>query len=254
MCTCQADLADPKTMATPHFYYPELQGTEQQVMLTGAEAAHARNSRRLRAGQNLSLLNGLGLVADCQIIEIERDAVSLQVLSFVQFKKPDHSLTIVTAIAKGDRQRTMIDMLAQLGVSQIITLECEFSVTKYNAKQTEKWQRVAVEACKQSQNPWLPVFGPHYSVPEVLQWLGKHTAHTALYADARGLNGSELAFSGDHLVILIGPEGGFSSREVSLFEADDLTPIKLGPAILRTETAAICAAAQFNHKISYTDK
>ncbi|MFT4629298.1 MAG: 16S rRNA (uracil1498-N3)-methyltransferase [Arenicella sp.] len=235
-------------MSTPTFFHANLSLGDTSASLEGSEIAHARNSRRLKTGQEIKLLNGNGLVAECEIDQIGRNLLTVSVQNIREVAPSSHKLTIATAIPKGDRQRTMVDMLTQLSVSEIIALECDYSVTTVKGKLIQKWQRVAIEACKQSQNPYLPLIGQSLPVPALLESLRSQSTIQAFYTDAGGERVSEMlkaAVANENTTILIGPEGGFSEAEISAFDRAGLLPLRLAADILRTETAAITAAAMF---------
>ena len=232
-------------MATPTFYHPQLTADSRQVELSAAESAHAAKSRRLRAGQDIRLFDGKGLVAKAVIVESIRGSICAEVSSCQRSASRQSGLIIATAIPKGDRQRTMVDMLTQLGVYQIIPLQCEHSVTRFSDNMRSKWQRISVEACKQSQNPWLPTIGEYQTIMELLESRSEQSKMTFFYADGAGERMSQLTFDSDHTVILVGPEGGFSSAESAQLQSAGISPVRLSTGILRTETAAISAASQF---------
>ena len=231
-------------MALATFYHPALEQSDKNVVLSVAESAHATKSRRLRQGSAIQLINGRGLLAQAHILQNSKDGVSTQIDSIEKRVSPP-KISIATAIPKGDRQRTMIDMLTQLGVSEIIPLRCERSITKYKSTIQEKWQRVAIEACKQSSNPWLPKISVERDIQKVLC----QSDGLAIYADASGSPMTIVKTNlSDKLTIIIGPEGGFSKQEISLLN-ESCSAVNLGLNILRTELACVIAASHARHII-----
>ena len=238
-------------MAIPSFYCPELnsalfESDAPLITLSKNESAHAIKSRRLRQGQEVNLLNGQGGFSKGSIIVVDKRAVEIQLTSFRQKPKNSSSITIATAIPKGDRQKVMIDMLTQLGVSRVIPLNCEHSVTRYSDNLALKWERTAIEACKQSQNPWLPIISSAQTIEQLLNSEDSKLA----YADASGesielLGRSLYQDKAANLTVIIGPEGGFSDNEIKLMAEQKCLPIKLADFILRTESAAITTVSQF---------
>ena len=222
-------------------------------MLSENESAHAIKSKRLRVGDECQLINGTGLTASCVVQNIEAKKLVALIKEIFEHRPPDSLFSIAVALPKGDRQRTMIDMLTQLGVSDIYPLACRHSVTKFNTNTRKKWQRTAVEACKQSQNPWLPEIHELFSIEEMLQELNARADTLACYADAAGDSILELSSPGKKLVVLIGPEGGFSKHEIECFKASGLHALTLAKTILRTETAAVSAAAQLSANVIEND-
>ena len=239
-------------MATPSFFSTELsvallENDQPSITLSESESGHAVRSRRLREGQVVNVLNGQGITAHGKINVINKRAVEIGFDSYDVKKQVSPTLTIATAIPKGDRQKVMVDMLTQLGVSEIIPLDCEHSVTRYSDNLRKKWQRAAIESCKQSQNPWLP----HIANGCGLNRLIDKPDYCKVYADAVGTNMASVGFSvGDseisNLMVIIGPEGGLSSAEIALLAGQNIKAVSLNNHILRTEAAAITAIAQFS--------
>lgn len=230
-------------MSLPTFYYADLHTEQTFIELSTDESSHAVKSRRLKSGQKVCLLNGAGLTAEGTIAEQRRNRLGVNLDEFQAHAQPARSVTIATAVPKGDRQRVMVDMLSQHAVTRILPLNCDYSVTRFNSKLGQKWQRYAVEACKQSQNPWLPEIAEPLSISELPAWMQQNQAK-AYYADKSGDYGSETIAGTKPLLFIIGPEGGFSPNEFSLLQQFGVQPIKLAETILRTEAAAINALIQ----------
>ena len=230
-------------MSIPTFYHPQLLESDSSVEMSAEESAHAVKSRRLRAGQKIRLFNGRGLVASAKMSSINRSSVQVSIIQCRQFNKNENNVSVLTAIPKGDRQRFMVDALCQLGVHQIIPLNCEHSVTRFTDKIAKKWQRFAIEACKQSQNAWLPVIGEQQYLDK---WLAQRNSSETrlLFAHADGEIPKNLVnteVKNQQSSVCIGPEGGFSAHEIDSFKAAGGIPISLSENILRTETAAIAS-------------
>jgi len=232
-------------MSTPTFYHQSLSKRDESVVLSSTESSHAANARRMRVGQAVHLFNGEGLIADGEISHLERREVNVRVTGFKEVEKPNTQLTIATAVPKGDRQRVLIDMLTQLGVTRIVPIVYEFSVSQFNDKVSVKWQRYIIEACKQSRNPWLPMIGQAEPVVDFVE----SCDDGLMAADAQGESMQGLL--NDHIrdqasaTILIGPEGGFSASEYAILSQNKVKYVKIGPYILRTEAAAVVAASQW---------
>ena len=231
-------------MAIPSFFHPGLNNRESTIELEPSEASHAVKARRLRVGDTVRIFNGNGLSANGVLQSIERRAVTLELHEFEMHSRPEQAISVAVAIPKGDRQKVLIDNLTQLGLFEIIPLRCDRSVTKTSKNTLEKWQRVAIEACKQSQNPWLPKVLGERSLDELLS----ESERSLYYADACGepISDVKKTVSTSSLVtIIVGPEGGFTLQEFTKLEQNSISSFKLGPYILRTEAAAIAAVAAF---------
>jgi 16S rRNA (uracil1498-N3)-methyltransferase len=133
----------------------------------------------------------------------------------------------------------MVDMLTQLGVGRIIPLQCDRSITKFNSAHRQKWQRVAVEACKQAQNPWVPQIDELQTIEQVL---GEKNG-LKLFADKDGRALSTINVI-EPLTCLVGPEGGFSPNEYAKFAKNGVESAGLSKHILRIELAAITMMTQ----------
>jgi len=199
--------------------------------------------RRLRVGDAICVLNGSGLRANCFISEVGRNSLLANINDWIEFDPKPRRLTIASAIPKRDRQRTMVDMLTQLGVAKIIPLECKRSTTPAKAAMFGKWQRYAIEACKQSQNPWLPEIAPSLSLHGLLADMQADAVY--MYADINGQKLAQLTNNGGDGVVIIGPEGGFSEQEQLDMCNAGVKRLYLGDHILRTELAGVASATQF---------
>lgn len=227
-------------MATPCFYYPELDQEGVVAALSTAESAHALQSRRLKTGSLVNLINGQGLKAKARIVETAKRGVLVHVETVQRFAKPSSELTIAVAMPKGDRQKTMVDILTQQGVTKIIPLVSQYTVSNLKDSQIQKLQRLVIESCKQSQNPWLTEISHPSSIDAILELNA-----SKYFASQGGDDFYKYRSKVGQVIVFIGPEGGFSESEVSGFERNDVQGIALGEHILRTEAAAVSVAALF---------
>ena len=226
-------------MATAGFFHPDIPPTEHTVRLDAHEAHHAKGALRLRVGDRIKLLDGAGIIADCVIEAISRDALDASVISRELIPAPARSVHIYCALPKGDRQRNLVDMLTQIGIAEFTPIQCERSVVKPKAINMERLQRIAIEACKQSHNPFLPVLHPPADLKETIE-RACGAGEICLVAD-RGGKAIEVPAHG-HLNVFIGPEGGFTTAELRLLSEAGAQSVGLGSNILRIETAAILLA------------
>lgn len=220
------------------------------ITLSPQESHHAFKVRRMKQGDELMLLNGIGAKVTGVIHQCDRNALVVHVSSVTQIQEPLRRVEIAVALPKGDRQKQMLDMLAQLGVASITPLLCEFSVSQYSEKIVQRWQRTLLEACKQSENPFLPEI---HEAQTPLSFVDAHFANAVssddliYYADIDGITPSALVFKDEpqRVSIMIGPEGGYSNSELSALQKKGIPRLKLSHYILRIEAAAVAAAAAF---------
>ena len=154
-------------MTKEHWFFAEhIPKSGIETVLSDAEASHAVRTRRLRIDDPLVIFDGKGQSAAARIIEITQRPLSVRLhigeRDWSPKKKP--SLHLVSALPKGDRQNTMIDMATQLGVDVLTPLMCERSVSVSRKGNRDRWDRIVVEACKQSHRPWLPTLAEESSL------------------------------------------------------------------------------------------
>ena len=213
----------------------------------GEDAAHHVSSvLRLRCGDPLVLFDGKG--AECRGV-IDRIgkrqvAVRIETHALIDRESP-LKVTLAQGISRGERMDYTIQKAVELGVAAIAPLNTQRSTVKLDAERTEKrlahWRKVMVSACEQCGRNHLPALMPVQNLP---QWLAQ--AHDELKIVLRG--GAETPLTSlsppQHgVTMLIGPEGGLDETEIRAAEQARYRPVRLGPRILRTETAAVTALA-----------
>lgn len=214
--------------------------------LTGDEAWHAVAVKRVQAGDTVELLDGRGTVATATVTASEkrkRGAVlDLRVESVRSDAPTSPRVEVWSAVPKADRAAHMIDQLAQAGAAVWRPLIAARSVTDADHK-ADRLQRIATEASKQCGRAWHLAIDPPVTVADATSWTVTHKppACALLVADAGGAPPSDLPRA-DHIAVLIGPEGGFTEDELAALRAAGAAPVRLGPHVLRTETAAVAAA------------
>ena len=237
-------------MAEPLFYAEYLAEPGATLTLTGDEARHAAASRRLRIGDTLWLFDGQGGIARATVLNIATAARALDLR--IEERRiepaPQPMIHLACALPKGDRQSTLLDMAVQLGMTQFTPLECERSVVKPSKGGAARWRRICLESCKQSRRTHLPVLYPPAGPGEVVNhairrggtvWMAHPSAQAIPLASALSQTASV------DVTILVGPEGGFTEKEVHQATGAGAGLLELESAILRIETAAVALIAAF---------
>lgn len=219
------------------FFYPGPIGPGE-VTLEGQEAHHIANVRRFGTGDALTLFNGDGHEYPAVIVDVAKKRVRLQITNV---QSPDRelrfSLHIASALPKGDRGDFLIEKLTELGVTEFTPLITDRSVVKANDAKSEKLERAVIEASKQcGRNKFMRVHSP-------ARWIDWCHLQTGLRLIANPGGTSPPTTIGEGVLIAIGPEGGFSQKEIDTATGAGWKSIALGSRILRVETAAIAAAA-----------
>ncbi|MCK5360916.1 MAG: 16S rRNA (uracil(1498)-N(3))-methyltransferase [Gammaproteobacteria bacterium] len=229
-------------MSMPTFYLAEGFDEDSLITLSGKEAWHALGVRRLDKGDSIRVIDGRGSIALARVENLEgRNMASLSVGVVEHIPPQTPNIILATAIAKGDRQSTILDMATQLGISAWQPLQCHRSVTKLGKNSYERWQRICLEACKQSGAAWLPQLLP-VEKPEDVTRIACAQGREVLLAHPDGE--SMKGISSADTLLMVGPEGGFTDDEVKRIVAAGASKVSLGQNILRIEAAAVSLLAR----------
>ncbi|MEX2516809.1 MAG: 16S rRNA (uracil(1498)-N(3))-methyltransferase [Gammaproteobacteria bacterium] len=227
-----------------HIYVDQPLTANSRFMLPPAAAHHVAKVLRLKPGQPLLLFNGEGgfYMATIDVIAGKQVQVQTEKQLQRQTESPLH-ITLVQAISRGKHMDYTLQKAVELGVQQIVPVISARSQVRLNeervAAKLEHWRGVLIAACEQSGRDRLPRLLP----PQLLHdWLQLPASGLRLLLDPlaeRGLRA--LPAPASALILVSGPEGGFSADECHAAAAAGCTPVHLGPRILRTETAAPAA-------------
>lgn len=218
----------------PWFFALEL-AQKGEIVLNPEEVRHLK-AQRLKTKDKVSIFDGKGKVAVAELVEEGK----AKLLEAHEMPKNEFSLIIAVAVPKGDRADWMLQKLTELGVSTIIPIKTERAVVLPREAKQERWQRILIEACKQSKQAWIPSLRPLSTIDDAL----KEQAKLKILLDQAGkpiLN--VLQEKPESVLALIGPEGGFTGEEKARLQKAGCVPASLGKSILRIETAAIAIAS-----------
>ena len=232
------------------FYTPDVQHTHTEYLLSEEESKHAIRVLRLQLGNTVHLVNGIGDLLRAEIIDAHPKRTALRILSYERnFQKRDYYLHIAIAPTKNiDRLEWFIEKATEIGVDEITPIICEHSERK--EVKVERLTKVAIAAMKQSLKAYLPKINPAIPFTPFLEGQRSTTATVhktiAHCVDMEKAYLSNLVPSGASYLVLIGPEGDFSEKEIAMTAADQFMMISLGESRLRTETAALMATAEIS--------
>ncbi len=218
---------------------------ESVIELTGPEAKHAVSVRRMRVGEAIQLTDKMGLRVRGLVDSIAGNHLYVRVRSVEQEVPPKIQLTLIQALAKGDRDELAIQAATELGVSNVIPWEADRSVSRWiglkEAKGIERWQSIVTEAAKQSLSSWHPSVGTPIKGIRVAELVEKFDLVLVLDPTAaEGIGAVNLPGSGS-IALVVGPEGGISDPELEALENAGAFRVQLGAPILRTSTAGVAA-------------
>ena len=215
--------------------------------LDAEESRHAVRVLRMREGDAIHVTDGCGNLYQCRIVQADDHACVVEVAE-QEFSIPNSQSSIHLAVAPTKnpaRMEWLVEKAVEIGVGEITLLLCDHSERTF--LKTERLEKLAVSAMKQSLHLTLPRINPAVSLRE---WVGaqangqKFIAHCE--ADKPRMPLAAALQPGMDAVVLIGPEGDFSEEEIALALDCGFQPVSLGPSRLRTETAALYAVVAFN--------
>jgi 16S rRNA (uracil1498-N3)-methyltransferase len=220
--------------------------------LTGDEGRHAARVRRIGVGEHLTVSDGRGAVAECEVTAVLSDGLALSVLSRSSLELPSPRLVVVQALPKGERADLAVETMTELGVDEIVPWAASRSVVQWQgergAKALVKWQRTAREAAKQSRRAWVPVISELVSTAAVARRIAA-SAGLVLHEGATVSIGALALPAVRELVVVVGPEGGISSDELAVFDSAGALAVRLGEPVLRTSTAGAAALAALSLRL-----
>jgi 16S rRNA (uracil1498-N3)-methyltransferase len=211
-----------------------------RVALPVQEARHAAAALRITDGEVLFIADGQGHRASGQAV-VEGNNVSVDVTNVEVLSRPNPTITVVQALAKGEHGELAIDLMTQVGVDRIIPWSASRSIVQWKGdradKSLAKWQLAAKAATKQSRQAWTPEISTVMSTKEVLALLPNFNATYVLHeTSANPLAAAKLPATGE-ICLIVGPEGGISDEEVAAFEDVGAQVASLGDSVLRASLA-----------------
>ncbi len=217
------------------------------ISITGDLLIHLRNSLRVTTGETLWFSNGQGTRYYAEITEVSKQAVSGHILEKIQ--EPPRCaprLILGQSLLKGEKMDWIIQKATELGVDEFLPIESRHSVVQLKTDRVDhqlaRWQRIALEAAQQSEQWHLPKIAQPQALSELL---ANHTTDIMILMLAERREGKSLQTVGlpqgtdASVLVLVGPEGGWSQKEIGTAKQAGVETITLGQHILRSETAAI---------------
>lgn len=234
-------------MAEHRFFVPATAIGDTAVKLPAEVAHHAHKVLRLATGAEIVLLDGSGLELDCRITGLSSRAGQADILDRRQVVETAMPVRMIQGLPKGDKFDLVLQKGTELGVTRFSPAWTERSVPVAKPERMEKrntrWQRIVAEAARQSRRSRLPECQPVRPLAEVLADTGEELRLMFWEEGSRPLHDVLPAEPPAGVAVLIGPEGGFTSAEADLAVAHGFCPVRLGPRILRSETAGFAVAA-----------
>lgn len=232
-------------MRVTRVYMPTPLTAGEQAMLPDSAASHIVRVLRLRAGAPLIAFDGSGSDYRCEISAIDGDSVQIDVGQKISgLPESPLRITLVQGISRGERMDWTIQKAVELGVAAIAPVIMARSVVRLDAEQAEKklrhWQNIAASACEQCGRSVVPQVRPPLDFAQFLATAPRDGQRFVLSPTGRTSLAGFTSVS-TRVKLLIGPEGGLDDGELERSQQAGFTPVRLGPRVLRTETAGVVA-------------
>ena len=234
------------------------------IILEGSAAHHCVNTLRLQLGEQIIIFNGCGEEAVATIAHIKKDQVMLTAPMNYRFTpRPTTEITLAQAMLKAKNMDWIIQKAVELGTTCIAPLIAERTVVQIDGevagyRRQSKWEGIAVEACKQCGQNWLPHILPPVHFKTFIQSAGTEEnflliaslqSDACRFKDVLASYHQKFHKSPRRITVFVGPEGDFTPEEITLAKRNGCQPITLGSIILRAETAALYCLSILSYEL-----
>ena len=229
------------------FYSSEISNNNNHFTFPQEESKHIVKVLRKTTGDVLHITNGKGLLCTAEILIADHKKCHVQITNSKQDPPYNHNIHMVVAPTKmNDRYEWFLEKATEIGVSEITPVICDHSERK--VVKPERFEKVIQSAMKQSQRTYKPVLHDAITLKDFLHQDFTANKYIAHCEEDQKLELKDQPSTENNSIILIGPEGDFSTSEITLALQKGFMPTSLGNYRLRTETAAIVACTTLNLK------
>lgn len=228
-----------------HRFFVE-QDYANTITLEGKLAHHIGVVLRMTVGEELKLVFDDGVIARCTLQGFEKNRVTVAAVEILaQGNEPSVQVTLGQGLAKGEKMDLVVQKAVEVGATTIIPLALENSVARFDSersqKKVERWQKIALEAAQQSKRDAVPKVEPVQGLQQALT--NDYDLIIMAYEGETQVTLKDILAGKKYekILLLIGPEGGFTEEEVELCRNKGARTVTLGRRILRTETAGLVA-------------
>jgi len=229
-----------------YFYCPPEKITGDSVLIDGDEFSHLVRVMRKKEGDAIRVVDGEGCAYEVTLGEMKKkQATGTITAAYRNHREPALRLTLAVGVLKNpSRFDFLVEKVTELGVHEIIPIKTERTIPSH--AKTERWQKLALAAMKQCGRAYLPRVRELTSLDDLLENCSKYDLRLVAHEQTESATSlqSHLAILHKTVLVLVGPEGGFSEHEIEMCLAKGCAAFSLGERRLRTETAAIAVAAQ----------
>ncbi len=222
---------------------------DDKVFIDGENVNHIINSLRCKIGEEIEISTGDGFDYLCKIEEISKDLVIAKIIDcFGNESEPNVKITLYQGLPKAEKMELIIQKSIELGIDEIVPINTDRTIVKLAGKEEKKlarWNKIAEAAAKQSRRGKVPKVRSVINFSQAIQQASKNDINIIPYEkeEKNSIKNIIKGFDGESIGIFIGPEGGFSEKEIEIAIKNNIKPITLGKRILRTETAGFITTA-----------
>lgn len=245
----------------PRFFVDPNQIKDDTIEITGQDVRHIRDVLRLAPNEEVTICDGRGTDYKGVITQVGQEVIMITTLEKApSSSEPQTKLTLFQSLIKGDKFEWVIQKAIEIGVHEIIPMETAHCVVKIdNPKKTAtkvaRWNKIAESAAKQSGRGVIPVVLDPVPYARALELSSSMDISCMAYEKEMSTNLKSCLqmAKGKAVGVLVGPEGGFSEKEVLMAEKANVRCITLGPRILRSETASIVLVSNILYELGEMD-
>lgn len=238
------------------FFIQQDEATKDSPVIEGADARHISTVFRLKPGDYILLVDGSGMEYEAEIISLSKNRVNISIIKkYFPATESSVRITVGQGYLKDKKMDMLVRHLTEIGITGWLPVVSEFSVPKPDPKKIAsrhgRWELIAKEAVKQCRRTRVPEILAPMTFQEAVETSGHMDLKIIYYENetislartARTLHKKPLT-----IFVLLGPEGGFSYKEIELAISNGFIVASLGPRILRAETASISACTLIQHQ------
>ena len=237
-------------MTRRRFHAPPDSFKHGAITLSGDQARHLREVLRLKPGDEVYVFDGLGHEFRCTVSNARRDSAELRIEAEAQPAKPESQLqlNLCVALLKGEKFDLVVQKATELGVTKVTPLMTRYADVHLRdaadaSKRVARWQRIAMEAAKQSGRAFVPEITLPVAFDEALAIEGLGV----MFSERGGVAFESLPAT-TSITALVGSEGGWTDEEIEAARARNFHVVTLGGRVLRAETAAIAVTVLMQHR------
>ncbi|HYY24994.1 MAG TPA: 16S rRNA (uracil(1498)-N(3))-methyltransferase [Candidatus Udaeobacter sp.] len=233
------------------FFVPKQDIRHNQATVLSEELGHLRRVLRLGPGDHVTIFDDTGWEHEAVIRSLSADCGNLEILrSYEANRESSLNLILALGLTKGEKMDFVVEKATELGVQTLVPIFTQYTVPKFDekkiARRTERWRKIALSASKQSGRTRIPEINTPCEFRQLINRPWAETLKLFFWeAEARQTLRQLRATAGvaRSILVVIGPEGGFTNDEAGMAQEHGFYTLQLGRRVLRAETAAVVAIA-----------